>query len=156
MRTVGDAMCRVYVNLRVRCVCCSCFLLVMPVLVSSYRRVRNARLVAPHDGCSPRAPARRTAGRWTRRGGRTVARQRYPIPLLYTGVGACPRPAPRGRAGALPERGGAGRGRQTRGGAAAAPARRPGSEDPTLLNVSFASFSSRNRHTDRRNPRVPA
>lgn len=61
-------MCRVYMNLRVRCLLFeTCFLSMSyrprAGLSSSYRRVRNARLVAPHDGCSPRAPARRTAGR---------------------------------------------------------------------------------------------
>ena len=123
-------MCRVYMNLRVRCLLFeTCFLSYRPRagLSSSYRRVRNARLVAPHDGCSPRAPARRTAGRGAagvRSRGSGILDPAFPGLLFRTGVVACPR-RPRG---AFLTRASRGRSRPAdpwrRGGSARAAARR--------------------------------
>ena len=141
LRTVGDAMCRVYESPRrpTMFVVSSCYGLCRrsprrltegSEMLGSSRRMTVARPARPHG--ARQDAARRAYG--TRGSG---IRSR----LLYTGVDvACPR---RGPPGALPERRGVGRGRQTRGGAAAAPARRPGAEGPTLLARRSHSRASR-------------
>ena len=103
-------------------------------MLGSSRRMTVARPARPHG-------ARRDAAR--RAYGRAAAVSSIPHSPACSFARALSlvRAGPGGRF--LPERRGAGRGLQTRGGAAAAPARRPGAEGPTLLaRVSFASFSS--------------